>query len=70
MPEQSADYVAFLLRLWSVNNQGTKSWRASLQHAQTGEIKSFASPDALFDYLRARTTSLSPPETTVLSEKR
>jgi hypothetical protein len=51
--EQSA-YQSYLLRLWRVK-EGEEGWRASLQSAQTGERRGFATLDALFDYVRSRT---------------
>ena len=47
-------YQSYLLRLWRVK-EGEEGWRASLESAQTGERKGFATLDALFDYVRSRT---------------
>ncbi len=49
-----SDYQSYLLRLWRAK-EGEEGWRASLESAQTGERKGFASLDALFDYVRSRT---------------
>jgi hypothetical protein len=49
-----SDYQSYLLRLWRVK-EGEEGWRASLESAQTGERKGFATLDALFDYVRSRT---------------
>jgi hypothetical protein len=51
--EQSG-YQSFLLRLWRVK-EGEESWWASLESAQTGERRGFASLDALFEHIRSRT---------------
>jgi len=51
--EQSA-YQSYLLRLWRAN-EGEEGWRASLESAQTGERRGFATLDALFEYIRWRT---------------
>jgi hypothetical protein len=51
--EQSG-YQSYLLRLWRAK-EGEEGWRASLESAQTGERKGFATLDALFDYVRAQT---------------
>jgi hypothetical protein len=51
--EQSA-YQSYLLRLWRVK-EGEEGWRASLESAQTGERRGFATLDALFDYVRSQT---------------
>ena len=62
--EQLGVYLAYLLRLWPVTDQGMWRWRASLENAHTNESCSFASLDGLFDYLRARTGAMSGPEGT------
>jgi hypothetical protein len=49
-----SDYQSYLLRLWRAK-EGEEGWRASLESAQTGERKGFATLDALFDYVRSRT---------------
>jgi hypothetical protein len=49
-----SDYQSYLLRLWRAK-EGAEGWRASLESAQTGERKGFATVDALFDYVRSRT---------------
>ena len=51
--EQSG-YQSYLLRLWRAK-EGEEGWRASLESAQTGERRSFATLDALFDYVRSQT---------------
>jgi hypothetical protein len=52
--EGQSDYQSYLLRLWRAK-EGEEGWRASLESAQTGERKGFATLDALFDYVRSRT---------------
>jgi hypothetical protein len=53
-------YQSYLLRLWRVK-EGEEGWRASLESAQTGERRGFATLDALFDYVRSQTrVGLSP----------
>jgi hypothetical protein len=51
--EQSG-YQSYLLRLWRAK-KGEEGWRASLESAQTGERRGFATLDALFDYVRSQT---------------
>ena len=51
---EQSDYQSYLLRLWRAK-EGQEGWRASLESAQTGERKGFATLDALFDYVRSRT---------------
>lgn len=49
----SADYVAYLLRLW--RDSAGSPWRASVQSVQTGEKILFADLDALFTFLESQT---------------
>jgi hypothetical protein len=58
MASQRPGYQAYLLRLWQVHNGETVHWRAFLQEAYTGERHGFASPDALFEFLRAKTEGM------------
>jgi hypothetical protein len=44
-------YVAYLLRLWQVEEGGNTVWRASLESPQTGERRGFASLADLFAFL-------------------
>jgi hypothetical protein len=51
---EHSDYQSYLLRLWRVK-EGEEGWRASLESAQTGERKGFATLGALFEYVRSQT---------------
>ena len=63
MVKKQTSYMAYLLRLWRVKEEGKTTWRASLQSPQTRERRGFASLDALFDFLRQRTeTALDSEE--------
>ena len=55
MVKKQTSYVAYLLRLWRVKEEGKTTWRASLQSPQTRERRGFASLDALFDFLQQQT---------------
>jgi hypothetical protein len=44
-------YLAYLLRIWQVNDAGKLIWRASLEDPHTGERKGFASLEALLAFL-------------------
>jgi hypothetical protein len=55
MTEKQTSYVAYLLRLWGVKEEGKTTWRVSLQSPQTRERRGFASLDALFDFLQQQT---------------
>jgi hypothetical protein len=46
-------YLAYMLRLWLVSNDGEPIWRASLESPHTGERLGFGSLEELFDSLRA-----------------
>ena len=48
-------YLAYLLRLWQVNQNGDPVWRASLEDPRTGERRGFASLETLMDFLREQT---------------
>lgn len=45
-------YLAYLLRLWQVEENGLHVWRASLEDPDTGERRGFASLNLLAHYLR------------------
>jgi hypothetical protein len=59
------DYVSYLLRLWREGDSKREAiWRASLENARTGELRTFTGLDDLFDFLRERTgrTGAAPRE--------
>lgn len=58
--EEQSVYQSYLLRLWRVK-EGEEGWRASLESAQTGERRGFATLDGLFDYVRSQTQVGSSP---------
>jgi len=65
---QRPDYLSYLLRLWRGGDDGGPQgagekpvWRASLESARTGERRSFATLDDLFDFLRGQTGTLPDP---------
>jgi hypothetical protein len=61
MANEYPAYLSYLLRLWRVEDRGEAPgvdeavWRASLESAHTGEKKTFASMDDLFEFLRGQT---------------
>jgi hypothetical protein len=65
MDKERLDYLSYLLRLWrGENHEGTPgsdeaAWRASLESARTGEKRTFASLNDLFDFLREQTDKSS-----------
>lgn len=48
-------YQSYLLRLWSVDEDGTRGWRASLDDPSSGERIGFANLEELFAFLMRRT---------------
>jgi len=44
-------YQSFLLRIWKNMSQNQVEWRASLEDPSTHVIKTFNSPEDLFEYL-------------------
>ncbi len=56
-------YAAYMLRLWQVGNSDSAVWRASLENPHTGELRVFASMEALFAFLVTIAGRQVPPET-------
>ncbi len=54
MTTQNKRYLAYLLRLWQVQQGGQWLWRASLEDSRTGEQHGFASPEKLIEFLWAQ----------------
>jgi len=55
MAEEGRRYISYLLRLWQVQGQEGLVWRASLEHASTGERRGFASLAELLAFLEEET---------------
>jgi hypothetical protein len=55
MTTQEPRYLAFMLRLWQVRDNGEMVWRASLEDPHTGERRGFASLEMLVAFLREQT---------------
>ena len=53
--DEEPEYRSYLLRLWCVQGDKSRVWRASLQSTQTRQEVGFAGLEALFAYLRAET---------------
>ena len=58
MDPRRRGHLAYLLRLWQVDNGTEPVWRASLQDVRTGERRGFAGLDEAITYLRQQ---LEPP---------
>ncbi len=46
-------YLAYLLRLWQVQEQEQLAWRASLQDARSGARRGFSDVEGLIAFLRS-----------------
>jgi hypothetical protein len=67
MPEERR-YQAFLVRLWTVAEDGMYVWRASAQDAHTGSCRAFADLAGLYEFLVA-VTETTPGRQNDESEK-
>jgi len=54
MSDEPEGYQTYLLRLWSVQIQGKRQWRASVENPHTGERQLFSSLEQCFAYLQER----------------
>jgi hypothetical protein len=48
----SANYKAYLLRLWLAGDGDQPEWRASLEDPGTGEVRGFSDLEEMVRYLR------------------
>ncbi len=60
MTAERPGYLAYLLRLWQVNDEGKPVWRASLESPHTGERHGFANLEMLFAFLEEKTGGFAP----------
>jgi len=54
MDSEKTDYCSYMLRLW--RDGATASWRASLEAPGRASAQMFTDLDALFSFLRSRTS--------------
>ena len=47
-----------MLRIWLANSKSKGAWYASLENAQTGERRVFASLEALVEYLKSQAEAI------------
>jgi hypothetical protein len=59
-------YNAYLIRLWEEGVPGV--WRASAQHAQSGEIVRFAYATELLAFLQAQMVDAPPMPSAVVTQ--
>ncbi len=62
MTNQDECYWAFMVRLYRIGDSEPFAWRVSLEDPHTGTRFGFATIEALFDFLRARTQNRRSPE--------
>jgi hypothetical protein len=67
--ERQRPYLAYLLRLWQIQDKGEIGWRASLENAHTGEKLAFAQLDELVAFLRQQAGRAPPAERPVEHER-
>ena len=51
MPAKRTDYRAYMLRMWRVRGLSGVIWRASLEDAETHEVRGFRDLQALLTFL-------------------
>lgn len=62
LPEMKRkNYLAYMLRLWQDQNEGSAVWRASLESPLSGERIGFASLEALCEFIVQRAGWSSDP---------
>lgn len=54
-------YLAYMVRLWAVHDNGDLVWRASVENAHTGERHALAGLAELFDFMQAAIEPPVPP---------
>lgn len=54
-------YLAFLVRLWTVRRNGDLLWRASVEDVHTGERRAFADVAGLVAFLQAAVEEAPAP---------
>ncbi len=61
--------MAFLVRLWRVDDERHPTWRASIQDAHTGERCGFADLKGLFRFLEEQINNADQPSAGKTAEK-
>ena len=54
MSSEQPGYLAYMLRLWQVNDGGNSVWRASVESPHSGERQGFANVEPLFALLEEK----------------
>jgi hypothetical protein len=69
MTQETESYLAYMLRLWRVDDSAGPVWRASLESPHSGERRAFADLEFLFGFLQERTEASSNLEKTEEGEQ-
>ena len=59
MMSERVGYLAYMLRMWRVNDGENSVWRASVESPHTGERYGFANLEVLFVFLAEKTGQLT-----------
>ncbi len=60
MRDRQSKALSFVIRLWCEEEaDGRKSWKARIEHIQTGQTKTFNNVEDLLDYLKGHVASSS-----------
>jgi hypothetical protein len=62
MMAEQPGYLAYMLRMWRVNDGENPVWRASVESPHTGERHGFANLELLFAFLEEKTGELARRE--------
>ena len=64
MAKHKPAYLSYLLRIWQVDDDEARVWRASLQRPGGEERRGFADLEGLFAYLRSQACAAADPTPT------
>ena len=60
MSQEHPEYLAYLLRMWRVQEPGGVTWRASLERPSNGQRLAFTGLEQVFDFLRRQAGETHP----------
>ena len=63
MTQEQRSYIAYLVRLWQVDDVTSPVWRASIEDPHSGERRGFASLDDLWLFLKQQMDHTKSSET-------
>jgi hypothetical protein len=59
MSSEQRGYLAYMLRMWRVSDDGKPAWRALVESPHSGERQGFANVELLFAFLAEKTGQLA-----------